>query len=40
MHVFTSLFRTSMQMTSLYIIINNNNNTTNNNVYAVQQKQT
>ncbi len=37
MHVFTSLFRMSMQMTSLYIIINNNNN---NNVYAVQQKQT
>ncbi len=35
MHVFTSLFRMSMQMTSLYIIINNNNN-----VYAVQQKQT
>ncbi len=39
MHVFTSLFRMSMQMTSLYIIINNNNNN-NNNVYTVQQKQT
>ncbi len=33
--MFTSPFRMSMQMSSLYIIINNNNN---NNVYGVQQK--